>query len=144
MGYMIQAIVGRADILRGVADGFPQAQLAQGILLVPLKERVRQAYEIPFGLLTDEIHPAKPIASTAALCSRLSQHGKVAYVEAALFGDTPMQAAILAVSGSILGEPIVSLEAINEALRFLGVTKGTHDDEFAAVGLHAKHDTEEW
>lgn len=144
MGYIIQAIVGRADALEGTADRLPHVHLAQGILMVPLKESVREAQDIPFLPLTDEGDPDKPIPSLDALCVRLSQRGKVAYVEAEFFGGSGMQAAILADSGSIVGEPIVSLDAINEALRFMGVKKGEHPDEFAAVGLHAKRSTEDW
>ena len=67
-----------------------------------------------------------------------------AYVEAEYFGGSGGQSAVVWSRGAESLPPTHSPEAINTALRLLGVSRGTFHDEFGAVGLPRHRHTEEW
>lgn len=69
------------------------------------------------------------------ICETLSQNGTVAYIEAEFFGGDGSQAHTIFEQGKQIIPPVISVDAINQALRFLGVNKGSAYDEFDAVGL---------
>jgi hypothetical protein len=92
--------------------------------------------------LTDGGLNAVPVISR--LGAELSKAGRIAYVEAEYFGGTGTQANCLFEFGQPLAEPGVSEEAINEALRFLGVTAADGKDEFDTVDLGRNRGTEGW
>lgn len=77
--------------------------------------------------------------------SLMSQHAPVAYVEAEYFGGVGGQNAIAwSKGGRILG-PLHDENAINQALKILGVSSaGIAGDEFDAVGLGKHRDTASW
>jgi hypothetical protein len=74
----------------------------------------------------------------------LSQNRTIAYIEAEVFGGSGTQASVIFTNGVQVGQPIVDHDAISQALRNLGVTKGSAIDEFEAVGLGRHRNTEEW
>ena len=146
MSYILQAIVGTCEVLgHPHHQEFEHVRLRHGLLMIPLSSELRRHHGIPDLPLTndDDDTPAIP-GSLDALCRRLSQHGLVAYLEAELFGGEGMQAHALFRSGAALGSPIVARNAINQALRKLGVLAGDHHDEFAAVDLGRYRDTDKW
>ena len=78
------------------------------------------------------------------LCEDLSKRETIAYVEAEIFGGAGTQAYIIFSKGKQIGLPVVSDDAINQALRLLGVSKAGAVDEFEAVGLGRYRSTDEW
>ena len=90
------------------------------------------------------------IARVLAPCSA---QGAVAYVEAEYFGGAGTQCAQAWDGGQTVLGPLRQAEddpdplagrPISRVLRRLGVVKGDHFDEFAAVGLGRHRDTEDW
>jgi hypothetical protein len=118
-------------------------QLPQGIEMVPLGSSAQEHFGISVCPLTDE-GPAELPGPLAELCGKLSAHGKVAYVEAEIFGGDGTQAHALFEGGEAVALPVVADDAINQALRALGVTVGGAHDEFDAVGLGLHRKTDAW
>jgi hypothetical protein len=112
----------------GVLDG-PVAPLGQGLVLLPLSSV-----------------PASDVLVA------WSVRGPVALVEAEFFGGAGTQRAQVWEHGrSVLGplvleedDPAPSVTPISLALRRLGVSKGSHYDEFDAVGLGRHRSTSKW
>jgi hypothetical protein len=147
MAYTLQAIVGDAAVLAPVAGTLRCVALPRNLVLIPLTVAVRAEHgdirSLPFTDDTDEGPRVIP-ESLAALCRTLSARGKVAYVEAEIFGGVGTQSVVLAEHGAVIRGPEVGESRINFALRFLGVSRGAAHDEFDAVGLGRHRDTEEW
>jgi hypothetical protein len=142
--YSIQAIVGRTEHLEATAERLPLVRLAQGMALIPLTQLVREAHrEIPWLPFTDEGLDLVP-ESLGALCTNLSTRGPLAYIEAEFFGGQGTQAAILFDNAAIVRPLHVAQDAINLALRFLGVSKLNAQDEFDALSLGTHRKTEDW
>jgi len=140
MGYTLQAFVGMTEKLEG---GLPAkaklVALRQGWSLVPITSEVREFHDIPFCPLTDG---GDDISIINSLAEKL--HGKSAYLEAEFFGGDGIQAAIVWEDGRMVFGPIVSHNAINEALRRLGVLNDVGHDEFEALGLKRYDHTDDW
>jgi hypothetical protein len=94
--------------------------------------------------------PAAGFGRALAACST---NGPVAYVEAEYFGGTGEQSAVVWDAGQVVLSHLHLAEKalipavgtpISQALRWLGVAKGVHQDEFDAVGLGRHRDTEDW
>lgn len=144
MSYVLQAILGdAADLKICSAIGGPLIDLPQEKALIPLTERVRAAHEIPLCPLTGENEDECELPSAIELLVA-SAKKKIAYVEAEFFGGDGTQAAAVWEEGSLIFGPVVANNAINQALRLLGVSKHEHLDEFAALSLGRHRDTEEW
>jgi hypothetical protein len=144
MAYTLQALIGDEFVIRTAvpSDGVV-VRLPQGKAMVPLSERMRQNHDIPFLPLTDEGVAGVP-ESIAFVVESMARSGKVAYVEAEFFGGTGTQACVTwDVTGQV-SQPVVDDSAINAALKFLGVRKEHHQDEFDALGLGRCRATEEW
>ena len=145
MGYTLQAIVGNADVLTPVTGNMPVVVLPQGKVLIPLTTDVRaKAGEIPFLPFTDDGHSVVPEA-LAVLCEKLSANGRIVYLEAEFFGGTGTQAMLVAEHGKVVEGPQVHADAINVALRSVGVViTGTALDEFETLRLNSHRDTDRW
>jgi hypothetical protein len=144
MAYTLQAVVGRASVVRATCGDLPVVALAQDVIMIPLTTAVRSACgEIPFLPLTDEGRDTIP-DPLKVLCSRLSAHGRVAYLEAEFFGGDGTQAMFLAEHGSVIAGPKVDPHAINEALQALGVRSDSHHDEFDAIDLGRHRGIDDW
>lgn len=144
MAYTLQAVITKSG-------GFPKELplslqivcLGAGVDMIPLTEEVLESFEIPALPLTDEGEIVLP-ETLASFCSMLSEHGPIAYIEAEYFGGAGTQANCLFVSGALTTEPLVADNAINRALKFLGVNSEEVCDEFDAVGLGQHRDTDSW
>lgn len=146
MSYEISAFIGRQERLPAV-EGAPMqiVSLAQGMALVPrtlaLSGWLRQHHTgVPrtrpgFEFLSEPVYQ---------LGVRLSAGGAVAYVEGFDFGNVGGQSAIVWSDGRVVMEPLHSFNAIDRALRLLGVEKGGQYDEFDALGLGRHRKTERW
>jgi hypothetical protein len=111
--------------------------------MIPLDTPSRAQLQLPFLPLTDDGDAVLP--ETLARTGRsLSYQSKLIYVEAEFFGGESGQAAALFDQGKAVGAAITAPDAINAALRWLGVQPGLDGDEFDAAGLGAKRDTDAW
>lgn len=144
MSYSIQSIVA----LRGVYPaelpaGLALVQLNDNVQMIPLGSMARKHYGIPFLPLTDDGDSELPL-SIQELCRQLSAGGDLAYIEAEIFGGAGVQASVLVGSGGRIGSVIVAHDAINVALRSLGVPRSNGGDEFESLALGRCRDTDAW
>jgi hypothetical protein len=143
MSYTIQAFIGDARLIDGsLTDGATVLPLHEALVILPLVREVTIRMGIPSLPLTDENFDAVP-----AICEvggKLSTSGRVAYVEAELFGGAGTQANCLFENGILVSNPTVHENAINQALKFLGVEVAGAFDEFETVGLGRHRNTERW
>jgi hypothetical protein len=123
--------------------GLTMVQLNGDVQMIPLGSVARKHYEIPFLPLTDEGDAELPQA-IRDLCSQLSVRGDLAYIEAEIFGGMGNQAHVLVGAGGKVGSVVVAPDAINAALRSLGVQVGQDVDEFKSLGLGRCRDTDAW
>jgi len=141
MSYTLQALIGDAlNAKRAAPSGALVVGLPQAMALVPFTESVCGAHGISFLPLTDEGSDDVPQV-VHAFAARAK---KIAYVEAEFFGGAGAQAAVVWEEGRLILGPIVAEDAINQALRLLGVLKREHHDEFDALGLDLHRDTDDW
>ena len=111
--------------------------------MIPLTERVLEECAIPFLPLTDGGTLALP-ESIGDLAAPLAKQCKLAYIEAEFFGGVGTQASVTWDGRGVPSTPLIQPDAINEAMRFLGVVIGDHHDEFDALGLGKHRSTEDW
>lgn len=144
MAYTIQAIIGKAKIIR---ENAPCATcvvpLPKGMALLPITDAVQEAYGIDCLPLTDEGETVTPSA-ISAFASRFANSGSVAYIEAEFFGGAGVQAHVMWHENAVSPQPVVGQRAINEALRQLGVDPEEDLDEFDSVDLGRYRFTDDW
>lgn len=145
MSYTLQAIIGRSAVLNlgGTNAALKCVDMAQGLTMIPLVDEVRKRYGIGLLPLTDEAVETLP-EPIRALCVELFPSGDAAYLEAEIFGGMGMQASVLFKDGVVCGAITVSEDAINQALKVLGVSRNRDHDEFDALDLGRHRDTEMW
>lgn len=144
MAYSIQSIVAPRGVYPAeLPAGLALLQLKDDVQMIPIGTMARKHYGIPFLPLTDEGSVELP-AALQALCTQLSAGGNLAYIEAEIFGGAGMQAHVLVGKGGNAGAVVVADDAINAALRLLGVRPGSHQDEFESVGLAKFRETDAW
>jgi hypothetical protein len=144
MAYTLQAFVMKSGNLRAPLPGTLKViQLSAGVDMVPIDASALKALGLPFLPLTDEGSAGLP-PGISQLCEQLSAHSSLAYIEAEFFGGSGTQAHAIYSAGKPVGEPAVSESSINDALRYLGISKGDSLDEFEAVGLDRHRNTESW
>ena len=140
MAYTIQAFIGdTADAEIAAPSGAPIVMLSQSKALVPLTTSVRKEHGILFLPLTDDGSADVP-EPVLVFASRAK---KIAYIEAEFFG-AGTQAAAVWEEGRLVFGPVVADDAINQALRMLGVAKKEFIDEFEALNLGRHRNTDEW
>ena len=143
MGYLLQAFIGKADTLGKHTSDFQSARLVpltQGMALIPLTDDLHD--EIGSGDEVERFEKLSPAVEQWA--QRISSAAPIAYIEAEFFGGDGGQSAVVWSGGSRVIQPIHSQDAINQALRFLGVRIDNAHDEFDAVGLGQHRDTDDW
>jgi hypothetical protein len=111
--------------------------------MIPLDTAAREHINVPMLPMTDEGHAELP-ETLANAARQLSQQSKLIYIEAEFFGGEGGQAAALFDQGRLTGIPCVAPDAINTALRWLGIEVGEHQDEFEAAGLGGRRETDDW
>ncbi|RSM63494.1 hypothetical protein DMH03_16060 [Amycolatopsis sp. WAC 01376] len=145
--YSLQAVIvtesARDELLDSI-QGARLVALGQHLSLLPLTEVLVDAGVPAFG----EFWTAP--AGFDRLLAECSRRGAVAYVEAEYFGGTGTQSVQVWDGGETVLGPLHSAEddsggsPISQALRWLGVVKGDHFDEFDAVGLGRHRYTGDW
>lgn len=148
MGYALEALIGPADVLAPMTShrSGRVVPLSGSLAMVPMVEILRNAIQArnhdpekepawPFWHLSPE--GAMTIAET---CTR----GVLAYVEARFYAGVGTQASVGWRDGALRHGPVAAADAINRALRFLGVEPESGKDEFETVGLGRHRATHEW
>lgn len=69
---------------------------------------------------------------------------QLVYIEAEFFGGAGDQAAVVWNNEKIILGPLIEANAINNALRAIGVKLGNFKDEFEALGLGKHRHEEDW
>ena len=139
----------QAFILDSPAAAVARANLAlavarpQGFTLFPLTSRLLDVHKIPF-LPFDDSSCSSPLEVLTRLGTSLSRGGRVAYIEAMFAGGAGYQAGVCWEKGRVSFPPVVSPDAINPALRSIGVQSSGCVDEFRAIGLGENRHTDAW
>jgi hypothetical protein len=149
MGHSVRLLVGPMQPLRAVQAVAPMARIfaltpATSLWVSPLDEDVHDVLHLRFG--TGEWLKAGAQLTTTDLVTlgRLSAGSAMAYIETAYVGSEGTQSAVVWRDGQVAMQP-VTLDAkvarppqfwpINAALRALGMTAKSPDDEFTTFGL---------
>jgi len=143
MGYNLQAIIGSQSLLESVSSRFVSALVAPlnfEMALIPVTDELLDEV----GASGDAGRFYKLTNSMKEWVCDISHDGPVTYVEAEFFGGAGSQSAVVWKHKAILLEPIHKPDAINQALRSLGVRKGHCRDEFEALGLQRHRNTDDW
>ncbi|MBI4752475.1 MAG: hypothetical protein HY774_28625 [Acidobacteria bacterium] len=150
MGHCLQAFLGSEALLGEIVQTRLTAifiPLSQGLAMIPVTEAVydslatieeRGSFDPRFLFLSPKLNH---------FGQTHSENGHLAYIETDYFGGAGSQGAIVWSKGKILFGPAVTgnrpdlqvdrlpADAINCALKILGVEKGHWVDEFEALGL---------
>ncbi|MFM8899720.1 MAG: hypothetical protein ACKOF9_07205 [Burkholderiales bacterium] len=144
MTYMLQALVAKSGAFpKDLPHSLRVVALEAGVEMIPLTDDVLRGHGLPSLPLTDEGFAELPEVLTV-FCSAVGKNGSIAYIEAEYFGGVGMQASCLFLDGVLMSEPLVSDDAINRALRVLGVAGSEACDEFDSIGLGRKRHTNKW
>lgn len=151
MGFSLEAVIAAEAVLRRLAAAASIVPLHGPLSMLPMTDEYYDAVSVPDAPKLDGFWKVPAgFGSSLAACSEL---GPVAYVEADYFGGVGSQSAQVWHRGTVaLGPLLVAVgerpptagSPISQALRALGVRRGTHFDEFDAVGLGRYRDTEDW
>lgn len=143
MAYTLHGIIGNEEALSSFIAEYEYARLVplgQGLALIPVTARLHN--EIPGEGVVDRFERLTPGIEKWA--KRISVITPLAYVEAAFSGGQGTQFAIAWSGRARTLEPFYGRQAINEALRLLGVEVEGESDEFDTVGLGRYSTTDEW
>ena len=141
MSYTLQALISdRTIIEKAKSKGLHSVALSQRFAMVPITFEMEN---MPFLPLADE-GDKSVTGALRNLCIELSIESRLAYVEAEFFGGEGTQAAWLIENENEFKEAFVHESAINEALKWLGVSADSGRDEFDALGLGKHRDTADW
>jgi hypothetical protein len=143
MGYELQAVVGRDETIRALATGVQASTvvaLTSELSMLPLTAELLDALPAPSGGVAAVLRLPPGAAHWLAAGSH---RGLLAYLEAEYFGGVGTQSAAVWKEGTIL-EKSAAADAINGALRLLGVSADPDKDEFDTVGLGRHRHTEDW
>ncbi len=145
MAYTVQAIViPKTARPRAIEQELACVDLlVKDLCLVPLPYNRLESLGIPFLPLTDD-GDSTIGQRLEELCLTLSKGVKVAYVEAEFFGGAGTQANVLYENGIQISDPVIGDDAINQALRWLGVQRDQDNDEFLVAGFGMHRNTEDW
>jgi hypothetical protein len=154
MGYTLQAVIARTELLEGKPHQVHARPVAleRGLSLIRITPEL---YDEMNGFVASEPGDGFLYLSPnlRGWLEELSLGGAAAYVEAEFFGGTGTQGGCVYENGSCVLEPFVtnhsdasqrSNRAINTALRHLDVTVAPGMDEFETIGLGRERHTEDW
>jgi hypothetical protein len=140
MGYYLEALIGRT--LSEHARAFKNARvvpLERGLTMIPMIDALHA--EIGLG---DELPRFEKLSPQVEEWARRPLTDPVAYVEAEFFGGLGGQSAVVWQGGERILGPLHAADAINQALRVLGVSPAGAHDEFDAVDLGRHRKTAAW
>ncbi|HUT30900.1 MAG TPA: hypothetical protein VMX13_13995 [Sedimentisphaerales bacterium] len=144
MSYTIQAIIGPVGVLAALHEpNVMVVAIPQGFGMIPLTESLRRDLGIPLLPFTGQESTVIP-HPLEVLIKKVSKGGTLAYIEAEFFGGLGTQASFVVKQERFEQRLVVGRDAINNALRCLGVTKGGACDEFDALKLGENRCTDDW
>ncbi|MFF2998042.1 hypothetical protein ACFVTC_26340 [Streptomyces sp. NPDC057950] len=154
MSYVLSAVIGDAELLRGVSRAVPAARaapLGQGLSLIPMTGALFDA--VAEGGAGEALGFWRLPEGFPARLADWSTGGPLAYVEAEYFGGVGEQQAAVWDGGAIVLGPVQVRECepfppagspISQALRRLGVVADGDGDEFSAVKLGRHRHGDQW
>lgn len=144
MAYSLEALIGPS---LGPRPGLPPltvVALPQDLGLLPLVGGLLKMLR-PLAPADAPPRLDYPAPEVVWLAARLSAGGRVVYVEAEFFGGVGEQYSVGWEGGAVAWGPLAAPDAINQALRWLGVTvEPDAPDEFDTLGLGRHRFTERW
>jgi hypothetical protein len=149
MPYTLEALVGRKDINPSILSRFSSAKLVslqQNVWLIPLtgqlQNELSQVTEIQ---MVERLAELKSVSSGIIwLAQQLSKNDRIAYLEAEFFGGVGGQTSAGWYGQELLFHPRQAMDAINQALDWLGVLRDDQHDAFDMIGLGQHRKTEDW
>ncbi|CAI6035382.1 hypothetical protein PAECIP112173_00800 [Paenibacillus sp. JJ-100] len=145
MGYYFRGIITSIDIIDSFKNSYSNLviiHLYNGLVTIPLTDELYDEINMNQGktinkyeYLTDQI---------GLFCSKNSNLSKTAYVEAEYFGGVGSQNGIVWDSGKVVFEETMSKDAINKALKILGIITIDYKDEFDTVQLGRHRFVDRW
>jgi hypothetical protein len=156
--YAQQAVIAAEPLLSSVAhtvEGARVVPLPQAFALLPMTDAFYDAVACGASEAADDRPDGfwKLPPGFDRTLAAWSEGGPVAYVEAEYCGGTGQQTAQVWHGGVVVLGPVhiaagvpfpAAGSPISQALRRLGVARGRHADEFEAVALRRRRDTEDW
>lgn len=154
MTYELSAVIGGAELLRGISRDLPAARpapLGQGLALMPMTGALLDA--VTEGGTGEALGFWRLPEGFPARLADWSTAGPLAYVEAEYFGGIGEQQAVVWDGGTIVLGPVQVRERepfpptsspISQALRRLGVVAHGAEDEFSAVRLGRHRHGDKW
>lgn len=155
--HWIQALIGSSGAMVEANRRQPSSvvcPLPQGLALMPLTDRLlADLYEQVSGAEAAVLpHSGEIPEGVVELASSLSHGGPIAYVATYIYGGTGGQDALIWIDGKVvlnIGDDEDNMSKwpdspISRALRHIGVSSETEQDEFDALGLGLYRSTEAW
>ncbi|MFF5157945.1 hypothetical protein ACFY3N_17130 [Streptomyces sp. NPDC000348] len=154
MGYEVQAVIAGDELLRAASRGVPGARVAplrQGLSLMPITDDVFDAGTD--GSIARDLGFRRLPGGFDRLLAQWSAAGPVAYAETGYFGGVGEQRAAVRGDGALAVGPLNApakkwfsraVSPIPQALRQLGVRSSLGEDEFEAVGLDRRRNSDDW
>jgi hypothetical protein len=148
VAYFLEALLVAADQIGPEDPPFgsvPCVRLAPRLLLLPLTDEVLASAKTaePISRVNHVASESLP-AGLEAWVRAASKQAPIAYVAAEYFGGVGGQFSIVWSEGEVRLGPLREPDAINRALRLLGVKSAEGNDEFDTVGLGRHRQTHQW
>ena len=145
MGHTVTAIVAKSPVAAHLvtAHGLVSVKLVNDLRLVPLEDDDLDSLGMDFSKTTTGFNYLSP--EFVEFCEEVSVLGPLVYLETDYFGGMGSQAAAAFSGGSLVATaPLTGEEAINTALRSIGVVASSGLDEFDSIGLSRYRYTSDW
>jgi hypothetical protein len=142
VAHVIQTLIVREPDARAICDAIPGARRTQagmGYWLVPLTSPFDEVAPILRQLDLEEASPGEVASALQGLVASLGNVVREAAIVVAVteyFGGEGSQASAVIQQGKLVDGPFMGHDAINRALRLVGVERGDFADEFSALELH--------
>lgn len=139
--YLLEGIIAPEPLLRARLKKFKEAKivsLASGLALVPMTDEASAEFGLEKKLPFDGFE--RLTTSTLKWAEAASQDGPILFAQACVGS----QSAVIWRDKKIVLGPMHSPDAINQALRLIGVASAPKSDEFSTVGLSRHRHTEDW
>jgi hypothetical protein len=139
--YLLEGLIASENLLRARLKKFKSAKLvslAAGLALVPMTDEAAAEFGPERKSAFDGYDRLS--VSIAKWAEAASQDGPIVYVQASV----GLQSAVMWRDKKIVLGPMHSPDAINQALRLIGVAPVPRSDEFSTIGLGRHRQTEDW
>lgn len=145
MGHCVTAIITRSPALEGILKqhSLVAAELRDGWHLIPLENDDLDSLGLDFSQTISGFNYLSQ--GLLDLCAEHSHLGPLVYLETEYFGGAGDQGAVAFINGSTIPPtPATDDNAINTALKCVGIPSADSFDEFAYIGLGRHRHTYDW